>query len=937
MFCPFCGKENSDNVKFCGGCGADISKHGKAKAAPAGKEVKQPKQPKQPKQKKPRDYVKVKKYSFKAVVTSAVCLALSCVMTVSSLAAYFLVPSSELTDEPVTPPEQAVTADPVYDLDFLTKPKVDSVSFGVPATERQLAELKKDVQAVEEAILAAEIEALGAPLSETVTYEPEAPTEEPSEAPTEESTEAPTEEPSEAPTEEPSEAPTEEPSEAPTEEPTEAPTEEPTEAPTEEPSEAPSEEPDESSEPDTPIYTEEEIERCVEFVSEKVRELYYDDKIAYYEAYDEYLVIQFNSGVYYLYIPEIEGFDSGAEGTLKIATYQPCVSGYSKAYSEYVKYPDAAAERIEATFPMYAFDGDAQDYNDGEVDANTLFTMPEYNVILWHGHGGYVSELGSVMTTGIPITEENEKELYSLIADGSLVLSNSNYLVSPVFFEKHVAEGAFDNSIIYLGTCSSGRSDRLARAFLDKGAEAVYANSGIIHTDYNLAMMDAVVDGLCTAHENGTYYNVREALDYARENVGESDTIDRYTKTYVNLYTDDESFSLDWYEDHMTAEREVVLVLDASGSMDGTPMNETKEAAAGFVDSVLDAKAAVSLVTYDSYAEVRMGFTRRATAIKGAIDSIGTGGSTNIYHGLYTAAELLQSSEAKKKIIVLMSDGVPNEGLVDDDLVAYADSLREEGIYIYSLGFFHNLGDYDKAVAQDILRRIADDGSYHDVADAEDVSFVFDDIAEEITGERKIYIRIACPVNVEVTCDGETLSKDNPRTSFGSLAFELPEGNDEDEGYYESEDDVSIEDNEDSVKIVRLKEGLDYDINIEGTGSGKMDYTIGFMGEDGEYDDFREFRNVKIKRSTVISTKANYSDTTTMLVDEDGDGKNDYVYRAEKDSKAEKKEVTMDWRLMLAIIGGIIATVALASLVISVRIFKDSKRRLAEEAPAPVI
>ncbi|MBQ8697229.1 MAG: VWA domain-containing protein, partial [Clostridia bacterium] len=696
------------------------------------------------------------------------------------------------------------------------------------------------------------------------------------------------------------------------------------------PSDMPTDDP--VGEPEEPAYTEEDIKQCVDKVTEMVSDLYYNNEIAYYETYEDHVVIQLNSGAYYMYIPEIPGFDSGTEGTLNIATYQHCVSGYPASYADYMRYPDEAAERIESTFPMYVFDGDGMDYNDGEVSADTLFTMPEYNVILWHGHGGYSGAFGSAMVTGIPITEENDKALYSLLSDGSLALSNSNYLVTPIFFEKHVADGAFDNSIVYLGTCSSGMSDRLAQAVLDKGAEEVYDNSGRIHTDYNLDMMNAVVEGLCSTHEDGRYYNVREALDFAKEREGEYDRIDRYTNTYVNLYTNDEIFSLDWYEDHMIVEREVVLVLDISGSMDGTPMTETKEAAKGFVDSVLDAKAAVSLVTYDTYAEVRMGFTRRESALKSSIDSIYTRGSTNIYDGLRVAAESFDGSEAKKKIIVLMGDGVPNEGLQGEDLYEYADSLREQGIYIYALGFFHNLGDYDKAYAQDILRNIADEGSYHDVADAADVSFVFDDVAEEITGERKIYIRIACPVDVEVICDGETLSKNNPRTSFGSLSFELPEG---EEGESDTSEDVAIEDNTSSVKIVRLKEGLDYDINIEGTGNGSMDYTIGFMNADGEYDDFREFRNVKIKRTTLISTKANYSDTTTMTVDEDGDGKDDYVYRAEKDSRAEKKEVGLDWRLMLALVGAGIAVLAVISLVVSLKIFNKATAALSEQPAAP--
>ncbi len=907
MFCPFCGKENDDNVKFCGGCGADISKHGKGKSASHTPKPAEAPAPKPPKPEKKKDYAAVKKKSLKAVVLSSVSLVLSVILSVGSAAWYIVAPDAALDDKAMDPPAQAEAADPVYDLDFLAKPKIQNISFGGAATEKQLAELKKDIEKIETVIEQGEEEAFKQ-LEEI--YAPEDPVEDPVDPPVEAPTEDPTEEPTDTPTEAPTDAPSEDPTEPPTEKPTEAPTEDPTEEP-DEPLKSPYE--------NTP----EAQTMCLDIVGEKVRDLYYEGAIADYEISDEAVAVELHSGIYYFYIPEVEGADAGTDGTLKIATYQPCLSGYSSAYSRFMQYPDSAAERIQAVLAMYSFDGDIQDYNDGEVDGNTLFTMPEYSVILWHGHGGYSGDLGPMMTTGIPITDENTQALYSLLLDGSLALSNSNYLVMSVFFENHVEDGAFDNTIVYLGTCSSGRSDRMAQALLAKGAEAVYANSGVIHTTYNLSMMDSVVEGLCTTHDNGTYYNVREALDYAYNENGEYDTGD-YSYTRVNLYTNNESFTLDWYEDHMVAEREVVMVLDVSGSMEGTPLDETKKAASAFITSTLDAKATISIVEFASSAKVLTGFTRRENVLQGAIDALGTYGSTNTYDGLYTARELLSESKAKKKIVVLMSDGIPNEGLVGDDLAAFADEMRADGIYLYTLGFFHNLGDYDKSAAQDILRRIADEGNYHDVADAENITYVFDDIANEISGERRIYIRVACPVDVEVTYDGETLSKKNPRTSFGSLAFELPE---------DAENMGEDADDDDTIKIVRLKEGLDYGINIEGTGSGSMDYTIGFMDENGEYNDFREFKNVKIKRSTVIKTKATYSDTTTMLVDEDGDGSNDYIYTAKKDGKAEKKEVGTDWRIIVAIIFGVIAALALVSLVVSVKIFKYSKSKLAELAP----
>ena len=78
--------------------------------------------------------------------------------------------------------------------------------------------------------------------------------------------------------------------------------------------------------------------------------------------------------------------------------------------------------------------------------------------------------------------------------------------------------------------------------------------------------------------------------------------------------------------------------------------------------------------------------------LKSIANNINPGGGTNMWSGLKNAEEMLADSDAKKKIIVLMSDGAPNEGVVGDELISYADSLKEDGIYIYTLGFFGNTG-----------------------------------------------------------------------------------------------------------------------------------------------------------------------------------------------------------------------------------------------------
>lgn len=380
----------------------------------------------------------------------------------------------------------------------------------------------------------------------------------------------------------------------------------------------------------------------------------------------------------------------------------------------------------------------------------------------------------------------------------------------------------------------------------------------------------------------------------------------------------------EWPDFFSSDERDVVLVLDVSGSMDGEPIEQTKIASDSFIDTVLGVEASVGIVTYDESAMKVAGFNRNERYLKGVVENLNSGGGTNIESGLTLAYSMLSGSHAKKKIIVLMSDGEPNHGAEGDALVSVADEIKNDGVYIYTLGFFSSSG-YGEA--QRLMERLASEGKHYEVDDAEQLRFFFGDIADQISGEKLIYIRIECPVDVRVSYGGETLSsKDHQtaqRTSFGSLTFE----ENTEEGSENAEDD--------RVKILRLKEGAAYDISIFGNGKGKMNYTIGFMDEDGEYGDLRRFTNIPINKRTEIETTAANEKTTTLKVDTDGDGKFDKTYRAEENGRG--KLVDNSWILYVVIAAAGVIALLVVFFVLRSKL-KNRKRRLAAKktaAPAP--
>lgn len=349
--------------------------------------------------------------------------------------------------------------------------------------------------------------------------------------------------------------------------------------------------------------------------------------------------------------------------------------------------------------------------------------------------------------------------------------------------------------------------------------------------------------------------------------------------------------------------RDVALVLDVSGSMSGDPIAQMKEAAQGFLDTAVGGGAQVGLVSYSGEAQVLERLDSSATALSVAVSDLSSGGNTNIEDGLVKGEQVLSAGNADRRIIVLMSDGAPNEGKTGDGLIAYADELKESGCKIYTVGFNEGPEGYS------LLSQIASEGCHYEVQNADDLEGFFTDIADEISGARFVYARVACPVDVEVSYGGETLSSSpgsqNLRTSFGTIALE---------------DEVDSEGNiveEDGIKVLRLREGPAYDLDITGVGTGEMDCSLGFADAKGDYTDFRSFENIAITPSTRVYTSTEETDRSRLTVDADGDGVIDYAYEASSNGRA--RLVDNHLAIYLTFVGCAVVTAALGVAVRELR------------------
>ena len=161
----------------------------------------------------------------------------------------------------------------------------------------------------------------------------------------------------------------------------------------------------------------------------------------------------------------------------------------------------------------------------------------------------------------------------------------------------------------------------------------------------------------------------------------------------------------------------MALVIDRSGSMTGLPLEMAKQAAKATADT-LAADDLLEVIAFDSTPTriVRMTPAKHRARIQNDIARIQAGGGTEIFPALDTAYQALSTTRAKKKHVVLLTDGqAPQNGIRD-----LVQAMGAENITVTTVG----LGG---GVDENLLRTIADvgGGRFYKVADPQSLPRIF--------------------------------------------------------------------------------------------------------------------------------------------------------------------------------------------------------------------
>jgi uncharacterized protein YegL len=143
-------------------------------------------------------------------------------------------------------------------------------------------------------------------------------------------------------------------------------------------------------------------------------------------------------------------------------------------------------------------------------------------------------------------------------------------------------------------------------------------------------------------------------------------------------------------------DKEIIFVLDKSGSMQGKKISQLKQAFGEIIYQLPD-KDSFNIIMFDNSikkynSELLSAELKNKNDANDYIDDISASGSTNINDAMVSALNMFQYSETKVPIIVMLTDGLPTAGVTNPSVIR--ENIKEKNtakVGIFSLGFGYDV------------------------------------------------------------------------------------------------------------------------------------------------------------------------------------------------------------------------------------------------------
>ena len=256
-------------------------------------------------------------------------------------------------------------------------------------------------------------------------------------------------------------------------------------------------------------------------VENLVRQHQQDGGILRYEREDCYIYIKFTSGITRMVEPLQANVSSGgSEVELTIWAYQPNPDIENTGIPDFLR-----AVGSEVGNCSYI-----QNYTGTGVTLNLIKGLPSNEVVFWNGHGGYGPVVKSFLASG----EYFDWNAWwwdlgyfgDCVADRIINRSTDNQNELACVTSKFISRycGDLSNSLFFLASCHSAQDDRLANAFIGKGALAVLGFTETVYTGYcQIICADTLQKMTEINSSTQDYYTLSDALAWARTEDGAND------------------------------------------------------------------------------------------------------------------------------------------------------------------------------------------------------------------------------------------------------------------------------------------------------------------------------------------------------------------------------------------------------------------------------
>jgi VWFA-related protein len=129
----------------------------------------------------------------------------------------------------------------------------------------------------------------------------------------------------------------------------------------------------------------------------------------------------------------------------------------------------------------------------------------------------------------------------------------------------------------------------------------------------------------------------------------------------------------------------VVMVIDTSDSMAGTPLADTKTAALSFLEQLRDGDE-IAVIDFDSQVKLAQDYTSDLDAVRQTINGLESSGKTALYDAFFTAAEVAARANTPRRFIVFLTDGNEYGGLSTHGAFDGAELAKANAIPFYNIG-----------------------------------------------------------------------------------------------------------------------------------------------------------------------------------------------------------------------------------------------------------